>query len=94
MNKILYFILGVHCESGNVNPHKYLLFKPSACQVVTYVASTINELPKKGVLLIFISADGYHPHQNTHPENCEYIFCLFFYNRNRLFYLQIMLKIA
>ncbi|XP_026498595.1 protein SCAI [Vanessa tameamea] len=64
--------IGVPCVGGNVNPHKYLLFKPSACQVVTYVASTINELPQKGVLLIFISADGYHPHQNTHPENYTY----------------------
>ncbi|XP_050361163.1 protein SCAI [Nymphalis io] len=64
--------LGVSSVGGNVNPHKYLLFKPSACQVLTYIASTINELPQKGVLLIFISADGYYPQHNTHLEIYNY----------------------
>ncbi|CAH2209513.1 jg1990, partial [Pararge aegeria aegeria] len=59
-------------EASHVNPHKFLLFKPSANQVLIYLASSCNDLPPNGVLLIYISANG-HPHQqNKHVEDYGY----------------------
>lgn len=40
------------------NPHKYLLYKPTFSQFCVYLASAIRDLPPKGVLLLYISADG------------------------------------
>ncbi|XP_013136550.1 PREDICTED: protein SCAI [Papilio polytes] len=42
----------------NENPHKYLLFKPSAAQVLVYLASGCYDLPNNGALLLYISADA------------------------------------
>ncbi|CAH0716621.1 unnamed protein product, partial [Brenthis ino] len=63
---------GVESDSRSLNPHKYLLFKPSARQVLIYLASSCNDLPPNCALLIYISADGHHPQQNTHPEDYSY----------------------
>ncbi|VVC86287.1 unnamed protein product [Leptidea sinapis] len=40
------------------NPHKYLLFKPSAQQLLVYLASSCNDLPPNGAIMLYISADG------------------------------------
>ncbi|XP_045542154.1 protein SCAI [Papilio machaon] len=48
-----------HDKTGrHENPHKYLLFKPSAAQVLVYLASGCFDLPSNGALLLYISADA------------------------------------
>lgn len=40
------------------NPHKYLLYKPTISQLLTFLASGFKELPANGVMLVYLSADG------------------------------------
>ncbi|CAK1588039.1 unnamed protein product [Parnassius mnemosyne] len=40
------------------NPHKYLLFRPSAAQILVYLASGCYDLPSNGALLLYISAEA------------------------------------
>ncbi|ESN97136.1 hypothetical protein HELRODRAFT_184805, partial [Helobdella robusta] len=40
------------------NPHKYLLYKPTISQLLTFLASGFKELPGNGVMLLYLSADG------------------------------------
>lgn len=40
------------------NPHKYLLYKPSFSQFMTYVSAAFKDLPAHGVMLVYLSADG------------------------------------
>ncbi|XP_038216942.1 protein SCAI [Zerene cesonia] len=51
------------------NPHKYLLFKPTALQFLVYLASSCNDLPPNGAILLYISADGYIPPHARNTEN-------------------------
>lgn len=51
------------------NPHKYLLFKPSAAQVLVYLASGCYDLPPNGALLLYISADALMVPPSKHPED-------------------------
>jgi hypothetical protein len=56
-------------ESPNrVNPHKYLLYKPTFSQIYAFTASAFKELPINGALLLYISADGYDTHSKTKTE--------------------------
>ena len=43
------------------NPHKYLLYKPSFSQSLTYISAAFKDLPPHGVLMIYISADACEP---------------------------------
>ncbi|XP_022687352.1 protein SCAI-like isoform X2 [Varroa jacobsoni] len=47
------------------NPHKYLLYRPSLPQLLVFLASGFRELPSNGVMLLYISADGCFPLQQT-----------------------------
>lgn len=47
------------------NPHKYLLYRPSLPQLLVFLASGFRELPPNGVMLLYISADGCFPVQQT-----------------------------
>ncbi|CAF1368319.1 unnamed protein product [Rotaria sp. Silwood1] len=49
-------------SSKRSNPHKYLLYKPTFSQIYAFTASAFKELPTNGVLLLYISADGYDTH--------------------------------
>ncbi|XP_059059852.1 protein SCAI [Achroia grisella] len=52
---------GYYLENGRnkpLNPHKYLLYKPSPSQLLVYLASGCLDLPLYGALLIYISSDG------------------------------------
>jgi len=50
------------------NPHKYLLYKPTFCQIYAFTASAFKELPSNGILLLYISADGYDTHLKSKIE--------------------------
>lgn len=43
------------------NPHKYLLYKPTLSQLLVFLGSGFKELPPKGALLLYVSADGVFP---------------------------------
>jgi len=43
------------------NPKKYLLYRPTASQLLLFVASAMKELKENGVLLLYLSADGCKP---------------------------------
>lgn len=58
-----------------VNPHKYLLFKPTFSQFLIFLASGFKELPINGVLLIFLSADGCFINSKQ-PEDSKCAICL------------------
>ncbi|CAF0961872.1 unnamed protein product [Didymodactylos carnosus] len=51
------------------NPHKYLLYKPTFSQLYVYLASAFRELPLNGVLLLYISADGYDTHSKVKVDH-------------------------
>ncbi|CAF5182686.1 unnamed protein product, partial [Rotaria magnacalcarata] len=51
------------------NPHKYLLYKPTFSQIYAFTASAFRELPPNGVLLLYISADGYDTHLKVKTEH-------------------------
>ncbi|CAF4633078.1 unnamed protein product [Rotaria sp. Silwood1] len=50
------------------NPHKYLLYKPNFSQIYAFTASAFKELPNHGILLLYISADGYDTHLKSKIE--------------------------
>ncbi|XP_068619623.1 protein SCAI [Battus philenor] len=54
------------------NPHKYLLYKPSAAQVLVYLASGCFDLPSNGALLLYISADSLIVPPSKQPEDVGY----------------------
>lgn len=49
------------------NPHKYLLYKPSFSQFMTYISAAFKDLPAHGVMLVYLSADGC---ESIEPEKC------------------------
>lgn len=51
-------VLGLRPHTRRVNPHKYLLYKPTFSQFLLFLSSGFKELPVNGVVLIFLSADG------------------------------------
>ena len=53
---------------SRANPHKYLLYKPTFSQIYAFTASAFKELPSNGILLLYISADGYDTHLKTKIE--------------------------
>ncbi|KPM02146.1 hypothetical protein QR98_0005530 [Sarcoptes scabiei] len=55
------------------NPHKYLLFKPTFSQFLLFLSSGFKELPPNGVILIYLSADGYFINSKQ-PEDIGYDF--------------------
>ncbi|XP_063837575.1 protein SCAI [Ostrinia nubilalis] len=59
---------GVEPGQKASNPHKYLLFKPSPCQMLVYLSSACNDLPPNGALLLYISADGFVTQNNKHTD--------------------------
>lgn len=50
------------------NLHKYLLFRPTFSQLFVFLASGFKELPRNGVLLLYLSADGTYPNAK-HSED-------------------------
>ncbi|CAG8562859.1 4802_t:CDS:10 [Acaulospora colombiana] len=44
--------------SRRVNPHKYLLYKPSFSQLLVYIATAFKEITENSAMLLYISADG------------------------------------
>ena len=40
------------------NPHKYLLYKPSFSQTLTYLSAAFKDLTAHGVMMIYLSADS------------------------------------
>ncbi|CAG8624928.1 15258_t:CDS:10 [Acaulospora morrowiae] len=44
--------------SRRVNPHKYLLYKPSFSQLMVYIATAFKEINENSAMLLYISADG------------------------------------
>ncbi|CAH3142974.1 unnamed protein product [Pocillopora meandrina] len=46
-------------SSKRPNPHKYLLYKPTLTQLYVFLACGIKELPNNGVMLVYVSGDGY-----------------------------------
>ncbi|CAF3648141.1 unnamed protein product [Rotaria sordida] len=63
-------ILNLHDgdSSKRLNPHKYLLYKPTFSQIYAFTASAFKDLPSNGVLLLYISADGYDTHLKIKTE--------------------------
>ncbi|CAF4330548.1 unnamed protein product [Rotaria sp. Silwood2] len=56
-------------SSKRSNPHKYLLYKPTFSQIYAFTASAFKELPMNGVLLLYISADGYDTHMKIKNDH-------------------------
>lgn len=55
------------------NPHKYLLYKPSFSQFLTYISAAFKDLPPHGVMLVYMSADGYEMNSRGYGgENNSY----------------------
>lgn len=44
--------------SQRENPHKYLLYKPTLSQLLTYLSSAFKDLPPHSVLMVYVSADA------------------------------------
>jgi len=51
------------------NPHKYLLYKPSFSQFLTYISAAFKDLSPNAVMMVYISADSYEP-QLKISTNC------------------------
>jgi len=54
------------------NLHKYLLYRPTFGQLSVFLASGFKELPPNGILLLYLSADGFFT-TVKHPEDGEYV---------------------
>lgn len=50
---------GQQAQGIKGSPHKYLLFRPSFSQLLLFLVSGFKELPQNGVLLLYVSADGF-----------------------------------
>ncbi len=50
------------------NPRKYLLYKPSFSQSLTYLSAAFKDLPPHSVLLIYISADACEAHGKSNND--------------------------
>ena len=59
------------------NPHKYLLYKPTFSQLMTFLASGFKELPASGAMLLYLSADASFPSAKV-QEDCACVWCIFF----------------
>jgi len=66
-----------HRSSKHKNLHKYLLYRPTFNQLYVFLASGFKELPPNGVLLLYLSADGYFPNAK-YSENCKTQFITLF----------------
>ncbi|CAG8467958.1 9074_t:CDS:10 [Diversispora eburnea] len=44
--------------SRRLNPHKYLLYRPTFSQLLVYIATAFKEINENSALLLYISADG------------------------------------
>ncbi|XP_074603750.1 protein SCAI [Brevipalpus obovatus] len=53
------------------NLHKYLLYRPTFGQLSVFLASGFKELPPNGILLLYLSADGFFT-TVKHPEDVGY----------------------
>eukprot|EP00794_Sanderia_malayensis_P015914 gene15914-17514_t len=40
------------------NPHKYLLYKPSFGQLITFLSASFKDLPHNGIMMLYLSADA------------------------------------
>jgi hypothetical protein len=47
------------------NSHKYLLYKPSFSQFVTYLSAAFKDMPPHGVLMVYVSADACESHNKN-----------------------------
>lgn len=45
-------------SSRRINPHKYLLYRPSLSQLFVYIATAFKDTAENGVMLLYLSADG------------------------------------
>ncbi|CAG8657487.1 3272_t:CDS:2, partial [Paraglomus occultum] len=45
-------------NSRRINPHKYLLYKPTFSQLMVYIATAFKEINENSALLLYLSADG------------------------------------
>lgn len=41
-----------------VNPHKYLLYRPTFAQLYLYISTSFKDISDSSALLIYLSADG------------------------------------
>ncbi|ORY97869.1 hypothetical protein BCR43DRAFT_523976 [Syncephalastrum racemosum] len=48
----------VQQQHRRVNPHKYLLYRPSLSQLMVYIATACKDTTENGVILLYLSADG------------------------------------
>ncbi|ORZ24556.1 hypothetical protein BCR42DRAFT_446487 [Absidia repens] len=49
---------GHHGSSKRMNPHKYLLYRPTFTQLLVYIATAFKDTGDNAVMLLYISADG------------------------------------
>jgi hypothetical protein len=54
------------------NPHKYLLYKPSFSQFFAYISAAFKDLPPMGVLMLYISADGFESSSKIQIDRNKY----------------------
>ncbi|CAO3599910.1 unnamed protein product [Absidia cylindrospora] len=47
-----------HSSSKRMNPHKYLLYRPTFTQLLVYIATAFKDTGDNAVMLLYISADG------------------------------------
>jgi len=61
-----------HGTSIRKNPHKYLLYKPSFGQLMTFIGAAYKDLPENGIMLIYLSADASFNAKKTEDEHNFY----------------------
>ncbi|CAG8644976.1 12924_t:CDS:10 [Funneliformis caledonium] len=57
--------------SRRVNPHKYLLYRPTFSQLLVYIATAFKEINENSALLLYISADGSKRSSNNEQTSCN-----------------------
>jgi hypothetical protein len=50
------------------NPHKYLVYKPSARQLLLALATAVEEMPHSSALLVYVSASAAAPVGGAAPD--------------------------
>ncbi|PKY38594.1 hypothetical protein RhiirA4_392237 [Rhizophagus irregularis] len=58
--------------SRRVNPHKYLLYRPTFSQLLVYISTAFKEINENSALLLYISADGTKPSNNNEQNSICY----------------------
>lgn len=66
------FVSGCIRRGLSVNPHKYLLYKPSPIQLVVYLSSGCNDIPPSGAILLYVSGDAQVPMPSQRTEDGDF----------------------